>query len=255
MVVTFKLQDFEGPLDLLLYLIEKNKMNIYDIEIAAITDQYMAYLEDTSEVQLEQLSEFIVMASTLLFIKSRMLLPKEPQLLESEEDPREELIRKLLEYKKVKYVSEQLKEHQEDSDTYCFRNQVAQMKVPETEIPYDVLLEDISLKGLYDTFEMLMRQKDLEIQEKKERRIDHNILKKDVYTIEQKSQYLLNLIILKKKVTFFEICSKEMPKIELIVTFMALLELVHKKQIQIEQEHPLGDIQIKGGTEDAEVGD
>ncbi|PHV71154.1 segregation/condensation protein A [Sporanaerobium hydrogeniformans] len=255
MAITFKLQDFEGPLDLLLYLIEKNKMNIYDIEIASITDQYMAYLEDTSKVELEQLSEFIVMASTLLVIKSRMLLPKEPQLLESEEDPREELVRKLLEYKKVKYVSEQLKEHQEDSDTYCFRNQIAKMEVPEVEIPYNVLLEDVSLKGLYDTFEMLMRQKDLELQEKEERKIDYTLLKRDVYTIEQKGQYILNLITLKKKITFFEICSRQMPKIELIVTFMALLELVHKKQIQIEQNQPLGDIQITGGMCDAENGD
>ena len=86
--VTFKLQDFEGPLDLLLYLIEKNKMNIYDIEISSITDQYMAYLEAASEVELDQMSDFIVMAATLLYIKSRMLLPKPNKVgEENEEDP------------------------------------------------------------------------------------------------------------------------------------------------------------------------
>ena len=129
MTVTFKLQDFEGPLDLLLYLIEKNKMNIYDIEISSITDQYMEYLEDASEVELDQMSDFIVMAATLLYIKSRMLLPKPNKVGEEpEEDPREELVRKLLEYKKVKYVSEKLSECQGESMQYCFRNKMAHLE-------------------------------------------------------------------------------------------------------------------------------
>jgi segregation and condensation protein A len=247
--VTFKLQEFEGPLDLLLYLIEKNKMNIYDIEISSITDQYMEYLQDSSDTELEQLSDFIVMASNLLLIKSKMLLPKNPKLQEeAEEDPREELIRKLLEYKKVKYVSGKLSECQTQSHVYCFRNITANVAIPEIPIAYETILEDVTLKGLYHTFEELLKQKEWDKHAKMDRKIDYHILRKDVYTIEQKSIYILNLIKLKSnKITFHEVCSKHMPKIELIVTFMALLELVHKKQITIIQEEPLGNILITRG--------
>ena len=249
MSVTFKLQDFEGPLDLLLHLIEKNKMSIYDIEISSITDQYMAYLEEAKEVEMEQMSEFIVMAATLLYIKSRMLLPKHPKIVEEEEDPREELVRKLIEYKKVKYVSEKLSECQVDTDRYCFRNRPAHLDLPDAQPDYSSVLERLTLKQLYDTFEALMKQKEWESKNTPEQKIDRNILKKDTYTIEQKSIYITNLIALNGQTTFFTICSKAMPKIELIVTFMALLELIHKRQVMITQEDPKGDIMIVGGPE------
>lgn len=248
MSVTFKLQDFEGPLDLLLYLIEKNKMNIYDIEIASITDQYMVYLEETSNIELEQLSDFIVMASNLLLIKSKMLLPKDPKLQEEgEEDPREELVRKLLEYKKVKYVSSKLNECQAVSHFYCFRNEAATMSIPDMPIAYETILEDVTLKGLYNTFQDLLKQKEWEKHSKEDKKMDYDILRKDIYTIEQKSIYILNLIKLKSTTTFHDICSKQMSKIELIVTFMALLELVHKKKVTIIQQEQLGNIVITGG--------
>lgn len=246
MAVTFKLQDFEGPLDLLLYLIEKNKMNIYDIEISSITDQYMVYLDEASEVELDQMSDFIVMAATLLYIKSRMLLPKPNKVgEENEEDPREELIRKLLEYKKVKYVSERLSECQGESMQYCFRNKMAHLDIPEAPISYENILQDVSLKLLYDTFQQLMQQKEWEKKTKEERKIDQSILKKDTYTIEQKSIYIRELIALEGKTTFFTICHRDMPKIEMIVTFMALLELIHKKEVLVEQEDITSDIIIK----------
>lgn len=246
MNVTFKLQDFEGPLDLLLYLIEKNKMSIYDIEISSITDQYMVYLEEASEVELDQMSDFIVMAATLLYIKSRMLLPKPNKVgEEAEEDPREELVRKLLEYKKVKYVSERLSECQGESMQYCFRNRMAHLEIPEAAIRYENVLQDLSLKILYDTFEALMQQKEWEKKSKEERKMDQSILKKDTYTIEQKSIYIREFIALNGATTFYSICNKEMPKLELIVTFMALLELIHKKEVFVIQNEPVGDIVIR----------
>lgn len=246
MSITFKLQDFEGPLDLLLYLIEKNKMNIYDIEVSSITDQYMVYLEEASEVELNQMSDFIVMAATLLYIKSRMLLPKPNKVGEEiEEDPREELIRKLLEYKKVKYVSEKLSECQGESMQYCFRNRMAHLNIPDAPLHYEDVLKDLSLKVLYDTFEQLMQQKQLEINSKQDNKIDQSILRKDSYTIEQKSNYIRELIALSGQTTFYSICHKEMPKLELIVTFMALLELIHKKQVLVEQDEPTSDIVIR----------
>ena len=179
MSVTFKLEDFEGPLDLLLYLLEKNKMSIYDIEISSITDQYLAYIESSNTLELEQMSEFIVMAATLLYIKSKMLLPKPPKNEEIvEEDPREELIRKLLEYKKIKYVSHELDERQNLSSDYCFRNKESgdyiEVPKPTTE---DVLV-DITLEELYEVFQNLMRQKQILVHQKS-KKIDSSILKKD----------------------------------------------------------------------------
>ncbi|MHC1747382.1 MAG: ScpA family protein [Cellulosilyticaceae bacterium] len=245
MKATFKLEDFEGPLDLLLYLIEKNKMSIYDIEIASITDQYMDYIEKENTLELEQMSEFIVMAATLLYIKSKMLLPKPPKADEVEEDPREELVRKLLEYKKIKYVAEELDERQINSADYGFRNHAVDVEIEEDALELSDIMQDVTLENLYETFQMLLKQKQI-LNVQRSQKIDHNILKKDTYTIEQKSSYILNLLELKGEITFFEVCHADMPKIELIVTFMALLELVHKKQIMIEQEKPLDDIIMKG---------
>ncbi|MDA3732491.1 segregation/condensation protein A [Niameybacter massiliensis] len=251
MSVTFKLEDFEGPLDLLLYLLEKNKMSICDIEISSITDQYLAYIESSNTLELEQMSEFIVMAATLLYIKSKMLLPKPPKNEEvNEEDPREELIRKLLEYKKIKYVSHELDERQNGSSDFCFRNHESNDKievpVPTTE---DILI-DVTLEQLYEAFQNLMKQKQILVHQKS-KKIDSSILKKDTYTIEQKALYILNLLELNGRVSFFELCTVSMPKVERIVTFMSILELVHKKQIRIVQEKPLADIIITGVKEDA----
>ncbi|MGL6174288.1 MAG: segregation and condensation protein A [Cellulosilyticaceae bacterium] len=247
MNITFKLEDFEGPLDLLLHLLEKNKMSIYDIEISAITDQYMEYIDNCTRLELEPMSEFIVMASTLLYIKSKMLLPKHNKSDEDklEEDPREELIRKLLEYKKIKYVSEELNERQNLSADYCFRNKEM---ANEIEVPMpssEEILKDVSLEELYEMFQALLKQQQV-ISHQKEKKIDSNILRKDTYTIEEKSVYILNLLELEEKISFFELCKREMPKVELIVTFMAILELVHKKQIMIYQQGHLTDIVITG---------
>ncbi|MGL4736812.1 MAG: segregation and condensation protein A [Cellulosilyticaceae bacterium] len=252
MNVTFKLEDFEGPLDLLLYLLDKNKMSIYDIEISSITDQYMVYIDAAQNVPMEQMSEFIVMAATLLYIKSKMLLPKPAKQEElTEEDPREELIRKLLEYKKIKYVSEELSERQNLSKEYAFRNQEM---VNDIECPMPTIedvLTDVTLEQLYELFQGLLKQQQIGLNEK-EKKIDSQILRKDTYTIEQKSIYILNLVELHGSVSFFEICRASMPKVELIVTFMAILELVHKKQIHIYQEAPLADIKMTRGTLDDE---
>ncbi|MEG0845996.1 MAG: segregation/condensation protein A [Niameybacter sp.] len=251
MSVTFKLEEFEGPLDLLLYLLEKNKMSIYDIEISSITDQYLAYIEASHTLELEQMSEFIVMAATLLYIKSKMLLPKPPKNEELiEEDPREELIRKLLEYKKIKYVSHELDERQNLSSDYCFRNNESadQIELP-TPTTQDLLI-DVTLEQLYEAFQNLMKQKQILVHQKS-KNIDSSILKKDTYTIEQKALYILNLLELNGRVSFFELCTISMPKVERIVTFMSILELVHKKQIRIVQEKPLADIIITGVKEDA----
>ncbi len=226
-------------------------MSIYDIEIASITDQYMTYIQETPTLELEQMSEFIVMAATLLYIKSKMLLPKPKKEEASEEDPREELIRKLLEYKKIKYVSTELDERQNVSSDYAFRNKEVVHDIEMPQATTETILEGVTLENLYDTFRALMKQKQVLVKQK-EKKIDASILRKDTYTIEQKSLYLLGLIELQEEVSFFSLCQEALPKVELIVTFMAILELVHKKQISIYQERPLADIILRGVNEDAE---
>ncbi|OON95575.1 MAG: hypothetical protein ATN36_07795 [Epulopiscium sp. Nele67-Bin005] len=248
MSVTFKLEDFEGPLDLLLHLLSKNKMNIYDIEIFLITKQYMQYLDEAKELELESMSEFIVMASTLLLIKSKMLLPKPKKENVEEEDPREELVRKLLEYKKIKYIAQELDERQEENLGYCFRNTEIINMIDVSPLTSEEILKDTTLDLLYEAYETLLHLKKINM-DTKEQEISQEILKKDSYTIKEKSTYILNVLQRQGEVTFFNLCRPEMPKMELIVTFMSLLELVHKNRVLLKQENYTKDIIITGVKE------
>lgn len=235
--MTFKLQDFEGPLDLLLYLIEKNKMSIYNIEIASITDQYMHYLNEAETLELDQMSDFIVMAATLLYMKSRLLLPKlTKEKEEPEEDLRAELVQKLLEYKKVKYVSQKLDERQEKVQQHFFRNQMAHLDIKEPPLSCEMILDQVTLNLLYDTFNQLIQQKKFEKYNRQDFKLDATFLEKESYTIEQQSQYIKKVIKEKGQVTFLTLCCKVTTKLEIVVTFMAILELIHKREIDVLQK-------------------
>lgn len=150
MELSYKLEKFEGPLDLLLHLIEKNKINIYDIPIAEITDQYLEYVSCMEEESLDVVSEFLVMAATLLDIKARMLLPREVSEEgeeEEEEDPRAELVERLLEYKTYKYMSLELKDMEVDADKVFYKAQTIPREVERYEEPVDLdqLLDGLTL--------------------------------------------------------------------------------------------------------------
>ena len=248
--MTVKVDEFEGPLDLLLHLIEKNKMSIYDIQIAPITNQYMDYIEElekTQRVSLESMSDFILMAATLLHIKSKMLLPK-PEMEDPDHDPREELVARLLEYKKMKHISQQLQEREKDAEKVFFRNTSVQLDayVPE-EIPMSDVLGDVTMEQIYKIFaDLVKRQSFLEVAYK----MDDLILKRDSYTIKEKSVYILDLIALNESIFFHEIFTQSTSKMEMIVTFMALLELVHINKIKIYQKRLLGHILISGVDKD-----
>ncbi|OON91435.1 MAG: hypothetical protein ATN34_00955 [Epulopiscium sp. Nele67-Bin002] len=245
MSINFKLEQFEGPLDLLLFLLHKNKMNIYDIEITAITKQYMQYLGSLPQIELEQMSEFIVMASTLLVIKSRMLLPKMDNDEKEEDDPREELVRKLVEYKKFKYVSEKLDEMQSQSFTYCFRSREI---VNDIKVPIEIdILDGVTLGKLYETYQQLIRQQKIGLK-LKQNNIVTKILQKDIYSVNEKCNYISELLCTQNEITFYSLCYVDMPKIEFVVTFMGLLELIHKKCVIIEQFSFDGDIKISKGS-------
>ena len=160
MELTVKLQVFEGPLDLLLYLLDKNKVNIYDIPIVEITAQYMEYIAEMKRQDLDVLSEFLVMAATLIDIKSKMLLPGDPDDEEEETDPRAELVQQLLEYKMYKCMAYELKDRQVDAQRVMFKKPTIPEEVLEYEEPLNVeeLVSDITLAKLNEIFKSIMRK-------------------------------------------------------------------------------------------------
>ena len=160
MGIAVKLQAFEGPLDLLPHLIEKNKVSIYDIPIAEITDQYMAYLHEMKKQDLGVMSEFLLMAATLLDIKSRMLLPKEVNEEGEEEDPRQELVQQLLEYKMYKYISYELKERRQDAAQVLYHKQdlPEEVKAYKQPVSTEELLAGVTLSRMHRIFVDIIRR-------------------------------------------------------------------------------------------------
>ncbi len=254
MSMTIKVDAFEGPLDLLLHLIEKNKMSIYDIQIAPITNQYMAYIEDlgkTQAVSLENMSDFILMASTLLLIKSKMLLPK-AEIEDPEDDPRAELVARLLEYKKMKHISEKLKEHEKDAENIYYRNMPTQLEsYGPAPLSIKEVLGGVTMEKIYGIFADIVKRQNFSGNNKP---IDDVILRQDAYTIEEKSQFILDLIEINQTIIFKDIFTRHTTKIEMIVTFMALLELVHQRKLTIYQKGLLEEIRISGVDGDGTIG-
>lgn len=160
MGIPVKLQVFEGPLDLLLHLIDKNKIDIYDIPIVEITNQYMEYIQAMEKEDLNVMSEFLVMAATLLDIKCRMLLPKEENEDGEEEDPRQELVEQLLEYKLYKYMAHELKDRQMDSEHIMYKDPTVPAEVLEYEEPVNMeqLIGDLTLTKLNVIFQDVMKR-------------------------------------------------------------------------------------------------
>ncbi|MBO5486112.1 MAG: segregation/condensation protein A, partial [Eubacterium sp.] len=162
MAIPVKLEVFEGPLDLLLHLIEKNKVDIYDIPIVEITAQYLEYIQQMQTEDMNVMSEFLVMAATLLDIKCRMLLPKEVNEEGEEEDPRAELVQKLLEYKMYKYMSYELKDRQVDAGRTLFKEKTLPREIEDYRPPVDFeeLLGDADLNKLQMLFKTVMRRQE-----------------------------------------------------------------------------------------------
>ncbi len=225
-----ELDVFEGPLDLLLYLIKKNEIDIYDIPIAEITRQYLSCLEIMRILDLEMAGEFLVMAATLMRIKAKMLLPSSPIEEEEEfEDPREELVRKLLEYQHYKEISKELSEL-EDSQRGLFFRSVTPLDGEDKD-------ESIIRPTLFDLLASFKRA-----MENAPRSGYHEVEPEDV-SIEERMEFITNLLKEKEKVSFFEIISGER-KLVIIVTFMAILELVKMQKIFARQSVPYGDLWI-----------
>ncbi len=241
--VNVKLEVFEGPFDLLYHLIEKNEINIYDIPIAKLTDQYLEYLEKMQQVNMENISEFLVMAATLIEIKSKLLLPKNKAEEKEEIDPREELVKKLVEYKKFKVIAQELDNLQINGLKTLFKEADIKLgDLDEKEEDVSKILNGLSLTDILIAFEGVMKRKEKKVDKV---RSGFNSVQKDLYTIEEKSEYLLDLLKLFEKVKFQDIFREDADKMEVVVTFLALLELIKVNEVNIYQDKIFGEIVVE----------
>ncbi len=233
--VLYKLENFEGPLDLLLHLITKNKVSIYDIPIVEITDQYLEAIKGIEESQLDNTSEFLVLAAQLLLIKSKMLLPKDEEA-EEEEDPREELARRLLEYQKYKEASQELRK-KEFWSRYMFFKESEKIDFPAP--PYDKHHETDELINAFNA--ILQRQIR---REKPKKKAFIGIVGREKVSVEDMTKKVYKMLSKKKNLPFSSLFKKSDSKPEMIATFLALLEMIKSNKISAEYDYAKKDFII-----------
>ncbi|KXK36611.1 MAG: segregation/condensation protein A [Saprospiraceae bacterium] len=228
---TIKTQHFEGPFDLLLFFIERDELDIYDIPIAKITNDFLEYIRHLEEMNVDVASEFILMVATLMRIKAKMLIPRKELDAEGNEiDPREELAQKLIEYRRYKSIIDEMSALEEDRHFRHSRgNTSAEIRQIAEKALLDVELESLNLFKLLQTFQQLMRN--FEVQQNRPK---HQIVKFD-YTIEDQQNYIMEKLPKGKKVRFEEVFTAMENRIHAIVTFIALLELLNLQTIALVQ--------------------
>lgn len=245
-----KLEVFEGPLDLLLYLVKKDEVDIYDISIERITSQYLQYLEAFEVLHIEIAGEFLVMAANLLYIKSRTLLPKDQQMPDEEadeEDPRWELIRQLIEYRKFKEAAAHLRD-QEEMQAALFPRAVSLDPAHAPVLDETMMLGDVGIFDLINAFQKALKR--LPAEEKP------GEIREETYTVTDRINHLMRRIDRGVSVRFEELFGEASTRNELVVTFLALLELIRMKQFRVRQEEQFGEIwldrTLEGEEEPAE---
>jgi len=231
-----KLQDFEGPLDLLLFFIKRDELDIYDIPISKITKDFMEYLHLLEQLDLEIAGDFILMAATLMQIKVKMLLPREVDEKGEEIDPRAELVKALLEYKRYKEMSEEFSYLESNMRNYYFRGNFDEDS-KETHSDLNVLLKNVTLYDLIKAFKKAMAEKPVEVV--------HQIKKWNV-TIDEQMEYISNKLKDGKQLSFLELMKELSSKIRIVVTFIAMLEMVKAGKIGLRESKSLNDFIIYG---------
>ncbi len=227
-----KLQAYEGPLDLLVQLIRKNKVDIYDIPVAKITEQYLEYLEILKKYDLATVGDYMALAAQLSLIKSRMLLPK-PLLEEDEEDPRAELIRQLQEYERYREAAEELKENDILGRNVFARGQSYPDEFGKAAEETEIVKTDIW--SLVEAFMEVYKRKDLGLTE-------DLVYKIEEYSIEKKTEELLEFIKFKGKTRFKELFVNLTSRVEFIATFLTVLQMVRNDLLNIVQERQSGEV-------------
>lgn len=243
MGIAYKLQVFEGPLDLLLHLIEKNKVDIYDIPIVTITEQYLEYVNDMQENDMDIMSEFLVMAGTLLQIKSKMLLPREEKGEEEEEDPRAELVRRLLEYKMYKYAAVELKDMELDASKNLYKKPTIPDEIKEYREDVDPasLVDGINLRMLNDIFKSVMRR---QVDKIDPIRSKFGTIEKEEVNIEDRMIQIREEVRGLKGINFRTLLEAQPTRMNIIITFMSILELMKVGAVTIRQDEIFGEIVI-----------
>lgn len=251
MSVLYKLDSFEGPLDLLLHLIDKSEIDIHEVSISEITDQYMEYLHAMKELELEVTSEFLVMAATLLAIKSKQLLPKPPVFEEEYDewqddglDPRDELIQKLVEYRKFKQIAEQLREKE-------FERSLVYSREPDDLTPYMKEEKVNPVEGLHISDLVTAFQKALR---RAARRNVIATVQRDEISVKDRIRDIVEVLKQYEIVRFSKLIRENMDRHEIVVTFLAILELMKMKHIRCFQHQLFDDIVIHWRGESSQDG-
>lgn len=242
--ITYKLEKFEGSLDLLLHLIEKNKVDIFDIPIAEITEQYLEYINKMQENNMDISSDFLVMAATLLEIKSKMLLPLVKNEEGEEIDPRQDLVERLLEYKKYKNLGMELSDFEDVAPEYMLKPPTIPTDV-KTYIPnidYDELLKGIDVNKLNEVFTEVLRRKRDSIDTM---RANFGRLEKEKIPLKDTILYVIKYANLNKSFRFRDLLEEQKSKTYVIVTFLAILELIKVGRIKIKQDKNFSEIFIE----------
>ena len=243
--LAFKLEAFEGPLDLLLHLIDRNKVSIYDIPIAEITDQYIAFVSAMDHEDLDLVSDFLVMAATLLDIKARMLLPKEKEEEGEEEDPREELVQRLLEYKKYRYISGELRDYAVLGEQVLFRTEdlPAEVRSYRPPVDLDALLGDLDVSRLKRIFDDVMRRREDLVDTRRSR---FGQIRRETVQISDRIRRVKEAVAGGGKQSFRSLLRQGASKMEVVVTFLAVLELIRTGDIFLTEDSTRDDIIIEG---------
>ena len=243
MSISVKLEAFDGPLDLLLHLIEKNKIDIFDIPVVEITNQYMEIIAQMQTKDMDVMSDFLLMAATLLRIKSKMLLPAEKAEEGEEEDPRAELVERLLEYKTYKYASYELKDLQMDASKQLFKKPSIPEEIAnyKEEIDISELLGDLTLARLQSIFHAVMKK---QIDKIDPIRSKFGKIEKEKISLGDRMQYISEYAREHKKFNFRMLLEEQTSKTMVIVSFLGILELMKEGMLKIVQENIFDDIWI-----------
>lgn len=256
--INIKLENFEGPMDLLYGLIIKNKIDIYDIPISLITDQYLAcidrYEQDNLGKTMDSMSEFVVMAATLIEIKSKMLLPKSVNENDEEIDPREELVKRLIEYKHFKHLAQSFNEKLKLSGfSYYKKSDCDLIKRIKSDVPHDIsdILNNADMEMLFNAFEDVLRRQEVKTDKI---RSGFNSVERERYTVESKIEYISNMLKLNESISFADLFwynpdRYTVHKGEIIAAFLAMLELIKTKKISVTQQVSFDDIIITAYTD------
>ena len=243
-IYKLELLNFDGPLDLLLQLIDKNKVDIFDIPIAEITEQYFAYISSMEGTDLDVMSEFLVLAAELLEIKARMLLPKEEKGPEEEEDPREELVRRLLEYKRCKFIARELDRYEDSASRCLYRAE----ELPEELVSYvppvdlDDLLKGVTGEMLQEVYQRVMRRM---LASRNTEHENFRTIRKERVSLAGCIRTMVNYARNHRRFSFRQMLSEGVDKTEVVVSFLAVLELIRMGKVTVSQESMDQDLEVE----------